>query len=59
MTKNSETERYLIPKGTIVHMFGFPVEIEETTTVSTHRANWPLIREAMQFPPEASEPVAG
>jgi len=55
--ETSDMERHLIPAKTIVHVAGFPVEVEHDTIVVTAKANWLLIREAMEFPPTSLEPL--
>ena len=49
-------ERYLIPKGTVLHIAGFSVRATETTTIEAHRGNWALIKAEMTFPPCSGEP---
>ncbi len=47
MMENQETR--ILPKGTMVHIGGIPLFLEEDAPLTTHRDNWDLALEVSMY----------
>lgn len=46
--KNEDLEYRELPAGSIIKIEGIPLELENPTSVGTHKGNWPVVEESMQ-----------